>query len=145
MRLVQELAKVAAKVLFQREQKQFLEAHKELDAVGTKITGLSWSLYKNMTAESMIEWLSIGDKFDVEKASLIVDLLGHESYLLFDEEKESESITTLMNALMLSMEMQRNSPSEQNIKTARKLLSEIENSGLPVDNYRLEVIKEKLA
>ncbi len=50
-----------------------------------------------------------------------------------------------MNALMLSMEIQRNSPSEQNIKTARKLLAEIENSGMPMDNYRIENIKEELA
>ncbi len=82
MRLVEQLAKVLAKVVFLREQKQFLQAHKELDSIGTKITGLLWSVFKNMTAESMIEWLSIGDKFDIDKTSIIVELLTHESHLL---------------------------------------------------------------
>lgn len=144
MRIVDQLAKVIAKVLLLMDQKQFPEAHKELDAIGTKITGFPWNSYKSMTAQSMQELLSIGDKFDTDRAALVVNLLTLEADLALDEGNDPDSMAHRINALLICMEIHRESPHEENLKIAKELLYTIENSDLPVDIDMIGEIKAEL-
>ena len=144
MRIVDQLAKVITKVLYLMDQKQYPEAHKELDAIGTKITGFPWNSYKNMTAGSMMELLSMGGKFDTDRAALVIHLLTLEADLALDEGNDPESISLRMNALLLSMEIHRESPHDENLKIAKELLYTIEDSDLPVDKDLIEEIKGEL-
>ena len=144
MRIVDQLAKVITKVLYLMDQKQFPEAHKELDAIGTKITGFPWNSYKSMTAGSMQELLSMGDKFDIDRAALVVNLLTLEADLALDEGNDPESTAHRINALLLCLEIHRESPHEENLKIAKELLYTIENSDMPVDLNMIGEIKAEL-
>ena len=101
MRMIEEFARVIAKVFFLRDTKQFQNAHEELDNVSRMITGFSSSQLKQLGPEGIKNIFDYSNIPNIEKVYYSARIVMEEAYLFELEGKIDASLESYAFALAL--------------------------------------------
>jgi uncharacterized protein DUF6483 len=101
MRMIEEFARIIAKVFFLRDTKQYQNAHTELDNVSRMITGFSSSQLKELGPDGVKSIFDYSNITNIEKVYYSARIVMEEAFLFELEGKIDESLESYAFALVL--------------------------------------------
>jgi hypothetical protein len=101
MRMIEEFARVIAKVFFLRDTKQYQNAHTELDNVSRMITGFSSQQLKELGPDGVKNIFDYSNISNIEKVYYSARIVMEEAFLYELEGKIDESLQSYAFALVL--------------------------------------------
>lgn len=101
MRMIEEFARVIAKVFFLRDTKQYQNAHAELDNVSRMITGFSSQQLKELGPDGVKNIFDYSNISNIEKVYYSARIVMEEAFLYELEGKIDESLESYAFALVL--------------------------------------------
>lgn len=138
MRMIEQLNKVLAKILFNKELKQYDDAILEIQKSGEKFLGFDWKIIEQFSDQDIVDLLKIGGELNIGKTIVAASLLKEEADILEVLGKEDESWRAYLKAFSLYVEILMVETADDIINKAKEVLQKIEKYDLPAN------IKEKL-
>ncbi|MDP2208569.1 MAG: DUF6483 family protein [Bacteroidota bacterium] len=133
MRMIEQLNKVLAKILFNKEVKQFENALGEIQTSGEKFLGLKWDILNQLSDQDIIAMLKIGGELNVGKTIVTASLFKEEADILETLGKEDESWKAYLKAFSLFVEILMVEKTDEIINKAKEVLQKIDKYNLPVN------------
>lgn len=133
MRMIEQLNKVLAKVLFNKNLKQYDAAILEIQESGEKFLGLNWKMIEQLSDKDIVDLLKIGGELNVAKTIVAASLLKEEADILTHLGKEDESWRANLKAFSLFVEVLIAEPSDDIINRTKEILLKIEGFDLPAN------------
>jgi hypothetical protein len=131
--MIEQLNKVLAKILFNKELKQYDDAISEIQKSGEKFLGFNWKMIERLTDQDIIAMLKIGGELNVGKTIVTASLLKEEADILELLGKEDENWRAYLNAFSLFVEILMVEATDDIIKNAKEVLQKIEGYDLPAN------------
>lgn len=129
--MIEQLNKVLAKILFNKELKQYENAILEIQTAGEKFLGLNWNVMSQLSDQDIIALLKIGGELNVGKTIVAASLLQEEAEILEILGKEDESWRAYLKAFSLFVDILMAEPTEELKNKTVEVLSKIEVYELP--------------
>lgn len=95
LRIIEEFARVIARVVLLKETKSYTDAKMELDALTLSITGLGLSHIKSLGPEGVAYVFSADKRSEAEKIYCMARILKEDSLVLESEGNTEESLKSL--------------------------------------------------
>lgn len=131
MRMLEQLNKVLAKILFNKELKQYENAILEIQTAGEIFLGFNWKMIEQLSDDDIISLLKIGGELNVGKTIVTASLLKEEAEILELLGKEDESWRASLKAFSLFVEVLMVEPTDDIINKTKEVLQKIEEFELP--------------
>ncbi len=131
--MIEQLNKVFAKVLFNKELKQYDDAILEIQKSGEKFFGANWKTIEQLSDLDIVALLKIGGELNVGKAIVIASLLKEEAEILELIGKENESWRANLKAFSLYVEILMVEKTDEIMNKAKEVLQKIDKYNLPAN------------
>ncbi len=131
MRMIEQLNKVLAKILFNKELKQYDDAILEIQKSGEKFLGFNWKMIDQLSDADIISLLKIGGELNVGKTIVTASLLKEEAEILELLGKEDESWRAYLKSFSLYVEILMVETTDDIKNKAKDVLQKIEGYDLP--------------
>lgn len=131
MRMIEQLNKVLAKILFNKEVKQFENALGEIQTSGEKFLGVKWNIIEKLSEQDIISLLKIGGELNIGKTIVAASLFKEEADILETLGKEDESWKAYLKAFSLFVEILMVETTNDIMNKAKEVLNKIEKYELP--------------
>jgi hypothetical protein len=105
MRMIHQLAQVIAKVLKLNEVKQYDNALEEIQLSAKQLLGMDLRLLTSLSDNELIRFLSIGERFDVEKCVVTAELLRLIGEVRDRQADENGKYNSYLTSLSLFLEL----------------------------------------
>lgn len=129
--MIEQLNKVLAKILFNKELKQYDYAILEIQKSGEKILGVKWNIIEQLSDQDIISLMNIGVELNVGKTIVTASLLKEEAEILELLGKEDESWRAYLKAFSLFVEILKVDQTEDTIREAQNVEQKISKYELP--------------
>lgn len=129
--MIEQLNKVLAKILFNKELKQYENALAEIQTAGEIFLGFRWTMIEQLSDVDIISLLKIGGELNVGKTIVTASLLKEEAEILGLIGKEDESWRTNLKAFSLFVEILMVETTDDITKKANEVLRMLEGFDLP--------------
>jgi len=103
MKMTQMLATVLTKVLFNKENKNYIEAEKEIESAAKTLVGLDLNLIKILNVEDVLKLMKTSDVY-AGRCLISAELLKEYGDILGEKERINESIDIYIKSLWLYLE-----------------------------------------
>ncbi len=131
MRMIEQLNKVLAKILSNKELKQYDNALVEIQTAGEIFLGFKWKMIKQLSDVDIISLLKIGGELNVGKAFVTASLLKEEADILELIGREDESWSSNLKAFSLFVEILMVETTDDMINKAKEALQKLEKYDIP--------------
>lgn len=131
--MIEQLNKVLAKVLFNKELKQYDDAILEIQKSGEKFLGANWKTIEQLSDLDIVALLKIGGELNVGKAIVIASLLKEEAEILELIGKENESWRANLKVFSLYVEILMVEKTDEIMNKAKEVLQKIDKYNLPAN------------
>ncbi len=106
MRMVEQLAQVLMKIIFNKENKNYEEAIKQINTAFKGLLGFDIKVIQSLSDQEIIQLLKIGENFELEKCLFIAKLLKEEAEISeLKKEEKSKYLMTYQKSLSLFLEV----------------------------------------
>ena len=103
MKMTQMLATVLTKVLFNKENKNYMEAEKDIESAAKTLVGLDLNLIKILNVEDVLKLMKTSDVY-AGRCLISAELLKEYGDILGEKERINESIDIYIKSLWLYLE-----------------------------------------
>jgi len=103
MKMTQMLATVLTKVLFNKENKNYIEAEKEIESAAKTLVGLDLNLIKILNVEDVLKLMKTSDVY-AGRCLISAELLKEYGDILGEKERINESMDIYIKSLWLYLE-----------------------------------------
>ena len=103
MKMTQMLATVLTKVLFNKENKNYMEAEKDIESAAKTLVGLDLNLLKILNVEDVLKLMKTSDVY-AGRCLISAELLKEYGDILGEKERINESIDIYIKSLWLYLE-----------------------------------------
>lgn len=139
MRMIEQLSRVVAKVLFLKESNQHLEAVDEVRKAGKMLLGLNAEAMDKLSDRELIMLWTVGGELDAGKCSLAAGLFKTEGEILKEQGEYERASSAFGKGLSLSAEticsLKEDIPSEIK-ETFSSLLQHVDLDTLPINLHK---------
>ena len=101
MRLVEQLARALAKILFLKEQKKYEEALQEIRQSGKVLVGVDFNMLDYISDADLMSLFKADDPLNAGRFIVIAELLKEEGDIYLELDKENESFRCYLKSLVL--------------------------------------------
>lgn len=129
--MIEQLNKVLAKILLNKDFKQYDDAILEIQKSGEKFLGFKWKMIEQLSDQDIIAMLKIGGELNVGKTIVTASLLKEEADVLELLGKEDESWIAYLKAFSLFVEILMVEKTDDIKVKAEEVLNKIEGYDLP--------------
>lgn len=135
--MVEQLAQVLTKIIFNKENKNYEEAIKQINSGFKGLLGLDLEVIQSLSDQEIIQLFKIGENFELEKCLFIAKLLKEEAEISeLKKEEKSKYLMTYQKSLSLFIEviLHNESPElEDCTKDIESILNRIKKYESPSD------------
>lgn len=103
MKMTQMLATVLTKVLFNKENKNYMEAEKDIESAAKTLVGLDLNLIKILNVEDVLKLMKTSDVY-AGRCLISAELLKEYGDILGEKERINESVDIYIKSLWLYLE-----------------------------------------
>ncbi len=140
IRMFEEMSRVIAQIVYQREMKDYQAAHELIDEQLKQTVGMGSGFLLSLSDETLLSMLTTLGTLNVEKCWLVALLLKAEGDIYADEQDESMSYYSYLKACNLFLEAlydQNESRDIEKIAEIEELLPHLEEYELPMRTRQL--------
>lgn len=134
LRMIEEMSRVIARIIYQREIKDYQAAHDLIDEQLRQTLGMGSGFLHSLPEETLLSMLTTLGTLNIEKCWLIAMLLKTEGDLYADELDENKSYYSYLKACNLFLEALYNQNRHRDIEKIaeiEELLQKLEDYELP--------------
>lgn len=131
--MIEQLNKVLAKILFNKDLKQYDDAILEIQKSGEKFLGVKWDTIEQLSDDDVISLLKIGGELNVGKTIVTASLLKEEADIFKLLGKEDESWRASLKAFSLFVEILILETTDDIVNKAKEVLQNVEEFDLPAN------------
>lgn len=131
MRMIEQLNKVLAKILLNKDLKQYDDAILEIQKSGEKFLGFNWKMIEQLSDQDIVDLLKIGGELNIGKTIAAASLIKEEADILEALGKKDESWRAYLKAFSLFVEILMIETTDDIKVKAEEVLNKIEGYDLP--------------
>lgn len=140
LRMIEEMSRVVAQIVYQREIKDYQATHELIDEQFKQTLGMGSGFLHSLPDETLLSMLTTLGSLNVEKCWLVALLLKAEGDLYADEQDESKSYYSYLKSCNLFLEAlydQNQQKDIEKIAEIEELLEKLEEYELPLRTRQL--------